>query len=129
LEFFARGLSAFARAPVVGSGTASLIDPASGLATAHSVYLSVLGKFGLIGGLAFAAFIFGPIIVSFSRRAAAVGDRLLAALCVLPLTAMYLAYDFFQFLEFQFVVYAIAYAAVLPLGRSPHQMKNSAKSQ
>jgi hypothetical protein len=111
MAFAARGMAAFARSPILGSGTIALIDPDSGFATAHDVYLSVLGKFGIIGAGVYAAFIFSPVIVN-GRNGKAIGDRTLAALCVLPLAGMYLSYDFFQFLEFQYVIYAIAYAAI-----------------
>ncbi len=112
VAFAERGLTAFFRAPVFGSGTLALIDPGSGFSTAHDVYLTILGKFGIIGAIAYGAFIFFPVLIS-GNEARTIGDRTLAALCVLPLAAMYLSYDFFQFLEFQYVIYSIAYAAIL----------------
>lgn len=110
-SFFARGLAAFARSPIFGSGTLALIDPDSGIATAHDLYISVLGKFGVLGAGAYAAFIFVPL--AFGKiRPNTIGDRTLAALCILPLAGMYLSYDFFEFLEFQYIIFSIAYAAV-----------------
>jgi len=110
MAFFARGIDAFMLAPVFGSGTHALIDPDSGYATAHMLYLTVLGKFGLVGAVAYAAFIFSPLLVRPGKVSRA--NRSLAALCILPMAAMYLGYDYFQFLELQYLVFAIAYAAV-----------------
>lgn len=111
LHLMSRGLTGFANSPILGSGTNALIDPETGISTAHSMYLSVLGKFGLLGAAAYFLFVLWPLGAARSPRTHSL-DQTLVRLCILPIAAMYLTYDFFQFLEFQFVVYGIAYAVL-----------------
>jgi hypothetical protein len=123
LEFIERGWSTFASGPLLGGGASGLEDPESGYATAHTLYLSALGKYGAIGGTLLLVFIFAPLLATFSRRAGDPLSRRFVAGVILPLAAMYLTYDFFMFLEFQFLLFGMVYAVAfrgLRLGPNRH---------
>lgn len=110
LEFLARGWAAFARDPLLGGGASGLEDPDSGLATAHMLYLSAFGRYGLIGGGLLLFFIFAPLFAVLTYRNVDPLSRRLVVGVLLPLAAMYLTYDFYLFLEFQFLLFGIVYA-------------------
>jgi O-antigen ligase len=125
LEFIERGWSAFTSDPLLGGGASALEDPESGYATAHTLYLSALGKYGIIGGTLLLVFIFAPLLAAFSRRTADPLSRRFVAGVILPLAAMYLTYDFFMFLEFQFLLFGMVYAvAFRGIRLAPHHITN-----
>ena len=109
LEFLERGWHAFLQAPMLGAGSSILEDPETGYATAHTLYLSALANYGLIGGSLLLFFVFAPLAVVMQRRADRSSRRFVFAI-LLPLAAMYLTYDFFLVLEFQFLLFAMVYA-------------------
>lgn len=110
LEFIERGWSAFSSHPLLGGSASGLEDPDSGYATAHTLYLSALGKYGILGGALLLVFIFAPLIAMLSRRTMDPLSRRLVLGVLLPLAAMYFTYDFFMFLEFQFLLFGLVYA-------------------
>lgn len=110
LEFIERGWSAFANAPLLGTGAQHLEDPETGYATAHMLYLSAFGKYGMIGGTLLLCYIFAPLVAVFTVRGVDPLSRRLVVSVLLPLAFMYLTYDFFLFLEFQFLLFGIVYA-------------------
>lgn len=112
LEFLARGWSAFASGPLFGGGAAGMEDPETGHATAHMLYLSALGKYGLVGGGLLLCFVFAPLLTVLCFENVDRLSRRFVLAVMLPLAAMYLTYDFFLFLEFQFLLLAIVYAVV-----------------
>lgn len=114
LRFIDRGLAAFGDSPLFGSGPASIVDPVSGIATAHLMYLSLLAKFGIFGAIAYITFIFYPVIQVLIYKNRYLREyRLLVVGLYLPLFFMYLLYDFMYFLEFQYFIFAVGYSVVL----------------
>lgn len=112
LEFLARGWSAFSSGPLLGRGAAGMEDPETGHATAHMLYLSALGKYGVIGGGLLLWFVFAPLLAVLCREDVDPLSRQFVLAVMAPLAAMYLTYDFFLFLEFQFLLLGIVYAVV-----------------
>lgn len=110
LEFIERGWLAFASDPLFGAGAQRLEDPETGYATAHTLYLSAWGKYGILGGTLLLYFAFAPLIAVFMNRNADPLSRRFVMSLLLPLAFMYLTYDFFLFLEFQFLIFGIVYA-------------------
>jgi hypothetical protein len=76
------------------------------------LYLSALGKYGVIGGGLLLWFVFAPLLVVLCIENVDPLSRQFVLAVMVPLAAMYLTYDFFLFLEFQFLLLAIVYAVV-----------------
>ncbi len=114
LPFLERGLDAFMSNPLTGSSTLSLLGPNSGTATAHMVYLTLLAKYGIVGAGIYLIFIFWPIFYAFlNRKKCCEAYMHLIYSLILPLSVIYLSYDFFTFLEFQYFIFAVCYALVI----------------
>lgn len=109
-RFYGRAWGAFVGHPIIGGGSLAILEPDSGIATAHMVYLSLLGKYGLLGALAYLLLIFFPLLYgNLYAGLLAVRFRHLLILMYVPLAIMYMAYDFMAFLEFQYFLFAIGY--------------------
>ena len=111
-HFYETAWRAFSDHVFFGGGTAAVLDVQSGVSTAHMVYLSLLGKYGLFGTAVYLVFIFCPAIYAFvARDRIATRYRNLIVYLFLPLAAMYVSYDFMTYLEFEYFLFAIGYAA------------------
>ena len=114
LHFISKGLDAFVAHPLFGSGVINIIDDETGIATAHLMYLTVLAKFGIVGGFAYFLFIFYPLLdVIFAGRTFLREYRILIFGLYVPLFVMYFLYDFLMFLEFQYLIFAVGYSVAL----------------
>lgn len=108
------GLDAFDGNFIFGSGTESLVSDDNANASAHLVYLSWLAKYGIVGFVCYAFFLFYPLVY-----VCAVGRRLQAKYRYLitatypTLIVMYMAYDYFAILEFQYLVFGLVYSLIL----------------
>jgi hypothetical protein len=113
LRFYETAWRAFSDNVYFGGGTVAVLEPESGVSTAHMVYLSLLGKYGLFGTAIYLVFIFCPLgYAHVARGVMPVRYRNLIFYLLVPLAAMYVSYDFMTFLEFEYFIFAIAYAAV-----------------
>jgi len=113
MHFISMGLDAFMRSPLFGDGPASIVDDATGIATAHLMYLSVLAKFGLFGGFIYFTWVFYPLINVAIRGSEYLREyRLLVTAMYFPLFFMYFLYDFLTFLEFEYFVFSVGYSVV-----------------
>jgi len=128
LEFLSHGWTAFSMDPLFGVGADGLEDLDTGYATAHMLYLSALAKYGILGGSLVVLFVLAPLgWVLLTRCQDPISKRFVASI-VGPLAVMYLTYDFFLFLEFQFLVMGMAYAVALrPILLTPLQVSSQAR--
>jgi hypothetical protein len=114
LDLISNGYEVFLRHPFVGGGTEGILGPDVLNPSAHIVYLSILAKFGLLGFAIYGVFIFYPLAYVLSKgRNLARRYRFLILAIYLPLLVMYLLYDYFSFLEFQYLVFGIVYSIIL----------------
>ena len=114
LRFIRNGVEAFGRSPIFGVGTDGLISSDITIATSHNVYLSWLAKYGIIGFLVYGVFLFYPLIFLYQAgNSLAPKYRYLLAVIFASVSVMYLAFDFFTFFEFQYMVFGIVYSIVL----------------
>lgn len=123
LRFIDKGWQAFIAHPFFGSGPAGIVDEATGIATAHLMYLSIAAKFGLIGAIPYMVFLLYPLgrVMIRPRTLLPEYSTLVIAL-YLPLLMMYLLYDFLYFLEFQYLIFAVGYSVALsPYARRPER--------
>lgn len=112
-HFYTPAWNAFQGNMFFGGGSLALLDKESGVSTAHMVYLSLLGKYGLIGTITYLIFIFCPInYIYFRRGFIKKSYRNLVLFLYLPLAAMYFAYDFMSYLEFQYFIFSVGYVIV-----------------
>lgn len=109
LQFLGVGIDAFADQPLFGAGSSYLIEQGLPEATAHTAYLSWLAKYGLTGFLLYAILMFTPFAVAMGRSNVDKSVRWLLLFSVVPLATLYLGYDFFPFLEFQYLLFGIWY--------------------
>lgn len=113
-NYIQNGLNAFDRNFLFGSGTESLVSGDNANASAHLVYLSWLAKYGIVGFVCYAFFLVYPLVYICT-----VGDRLharyryLITAIYLSLLVMYMAYDYFAILEFQYLVFGVVYSIIL----------------
>ena len=113
-HFYETAWNAFQANLLVGGGSVSVLDLASGASTAHMVYLSLLAKYGLLGAGIYLVFVFCPLIsIYFFWDVTKESYRNLVLLIFIPLAVMYLSYDFLSFLEFEYFFFAIGYAVVV----------------
>ncbi|MFX1671523.1 O-antigen ligase family protein [Paraburkholderia sp. A2WS-5] len=113
-HFYETAWKAFQANVFVGGGSISVLDLASGVATAHMVYLSLLAKYGLLGTGIYLIFVFCPLIsIYVFWNETKESYRNLVLLIFIPLAVMYLSYDFLSFLEFEYFLFAIGYAVVV----------------
>ncbi|RDU96036.1 O-antigen ligase family protein [Trinickia dinghuensis] len=112
-RFYETAWRAFSDNVFFGGGSAAVLEQESGVSTAHMVYLSLLGKYGLFGTAIYLVFIFCPLAYAYLvRHALQERYRNLVVYLFVPLAAMYVSYDFMTFLEFEYFLFAIGYAAV-----------------
>lgn len=114
IDYLANGWRAFADSPLSGSGSQGLLDGRFTVASAHNVYLSWLAKYGILGTLPYLAFLFGPLLIASAGRRQDIALRRLVYRIIIPLSIMYLAYDAFAFLEFQFLIFGLLWVAATP---------------
>lgn len=114
LIFIEKGLDAFAANPILGGGPESIVNDASGKATTHLVYLSLLAKFGLLGSVSYFIFIFFPVFyVAIFKIKFRVEYRVLIYMLYFPFFAIFLFYDFLYFLEFPYFIFAVGYSVII----------------
>ena len=107
LEFIQRGINAFIDNPFFGGGSVALVDPETGRSTAHSVYLSILGRNGFFG---LTLFIIAIAIFSYpllDKRRIVFENRHYVAQFMLMIGISFIPYDtlyFFEPLYFQFAM-------------------------
>ncbi len=113
-NYIQNGLEAFDRNFLFGSGTEGLVSRVNANASAHIVYLSWLAKYGLVGFALYASFLFYPLVYVYMRgRRLRAKYRYLIVAIYSALVVMYLAYDYFAFLEFEYLVFGIVYSIIL----------------
>jgi len=107
LEFFKRGIDAFMASPLWGSGSGALVDPVTHISTAHSVYLSILGRNGILGFLCFVLavlIVLSPVIFESQARQS---QREFVFQLLLMLGIFFIAYDILYFFEPLFFLFAM----------------------
>lgn len=113
-RFYQPAWNAFQENIFFGGGSLALLDKESGVSTAHMVYLTLLGKYGLVGTIFYLVLIFCPVAyVHFRRKFVQRNYRNLVLFLYAPLGVMYLSYDFMAYLEFQYFIFAIGYVIVM----------------
>ncbi|MGN6087570.1 O-antigen ligase family protein [Trinickia sp.] len=113
-RFYQPAWNAFQENIFFGGGSLALLDKESGVSTAHMVYLTLLGKYGLVGTIFYLVLIFCPVAyVHFRRKFVQRNYRNLVLFLYAPLGVMYLSYDFMAYLEFQYFMFAIGYVIVM----------------
>lgn len=111
--YWEHGLDVFLSHPLTGGG-AELLSNDGRISSAHLVYLSLLAKYGVLGFTIYATFLCYPVLyVMRNRRRMEKKYVYLVTAIYLALFVMYLGYDFFQFLEFQYLIFGIVYSIVL----------------
>lgn len=114
MHFYIRGWSAFMEGPFFGSGTVSILDDATGFATAHNVYLSILAKYGVAGFVLYMMLVFFPVLMLIMKWYVIDGRYKLFIISVYSAYfIMYISYDFLNFLEFQYYIFGMAVAAMV----------------
>jgi O-antigen ligase len=113
-RYIENGIQAFWQSPLLGVSSAGLLNEEIKNPSTHIVYLSLLSKYGIIGFLGYLPFLFYPLYyVIFSKREIEEKYKYLILTTYLSLLVMYLGYDFFQILEFQYLVFGVIYSIVL----------------
>lgn len=114
IRFISVGIEAFEANPLFGSGPSSIVDEATGIATAHLMYLSILAKFGVVGAVPYFVFVFFPLWKVLARSRLYLKEYRALVVCLyIPMCFMYFLYDFLYFLEFQYLIFAVGYSVVL----------------
>ncbi|WP_253912963.1 O-antigen ligase family protein [Ralstonia pickettii] len=111
-SFFERGLNGFLSNPIFGGGSEAIVDPESGLSTAHSVYLSVLGRNGLFGMLCFflaMIIIIKPVMVVGRRDMA---TRHFVVQMFLLVAISFVAYDTLYYFEPLYILFAMMFVCM-----------------
>lgn len=110
------GVEAWQRAPLIGMGSDGLLELQQKYwftmnSSAHMVYLTWLAKYGLVGFLCYLAFLVLPLIhVVRHWSSLEQKGRFLILGTMLPLMVMYIAYDYFEALEFQYIMFGLVYS-------------------
>jgi hypothetical protein len=113
-RYIENGIQAFWENPLLGVSSAGLLNEAIKNSSTHIVYLSLLAKYGIIGFLCYLPFLLYPLFYTiFSGRGIVEKYRFLVLSTYLSLLTMYFGYDFFQILEFQYLVFGVMYSIVL----------------
>ena len=112
-HYIANGVSAFVRNPLFGVGSKGLVTDEIPIPSAHLVYLSLLAKYGVIGFAVYALFIFYPLFYVYRERRLENAYRYLIVCIYSAILVMYLAYDFFAFLEFQYLMFGMVYSIII----------------
>lgn len=111
-SFFERGLNGFLNNPIFGGGSESLVDPESGMSTAHSVYLSVLGRNGLFGVLCFllaTVIIMKPIMAGGRRN---IATKHFVVQMFLLVAISFVSYDTLYYFEPLYVLFAMMFVCM-----------------
>jgi hypothetical protein len=124
-RFLEVGLAAIEQDPVFGTGSASLLRQELPHPTAHNVYVSWLARFGVMGGALYFTFLFVPLTFVLVRNVVPAGQRWLVIFTALPLLVMYVSYDFFPFLEYQYLLFGLWYTILLRQTIMPPSPSNS----
>jgi hypothetical protein len=113
LEYIRNGLDVFFNNPIMGGGS-DLLGQGDLNPSAHLVYLSILAKYGLIGFTIYAIFLLYPIF-HVARHKDTLSKKYVYLIVTVYSTIfiMYLFYDFFHFLEFQYLMFGFVYSIVL----------------
>jgi O-antigen ligase len=112
-DYWQNGINVFFSNPIIGGGTQKLSND-DFISSAHLVYLSLLAKYGILGFLLYFTFLVYPIYYAIGNRKLL--DKKYVFLIVAiysSILLMYTTYDFFQFLEFQYLIFGIVYAIII----------------
>ena len=112
-DYWQNGIRVFFKNPIIGGGTQKLSND-DFISSAHLVYLSLLAKYGILGFLLYFTFLVYPIYFAIGNRKLL--DKkyvFLIAAIYSSILLMYTTYDFFQFLEFQYLIFGIIYAIII----------------
>ena len=113
-RYIENGIGAFWENPILGVSSAGLLNEEIRNPSTHIVYLSLLAKYGIIGFLCYLPFLFYPLYyVIFANRKIEEKYKYLIMTTYLSLLIMYLGYDYFQILEFQYLVFGVMYSIAL----------------
>lgn len=114
VEYIERGLSVFRASPIWGGGSASLLTKDVRWSSAHVSYVTLLARYGILGALAYLAFLLVPIAVVW-RRPRQTADRFLVTVPTAALMVVYLSYDILLFFEIQYLLFGVAWAIAFNL--------------
>ncbi|MFI5075697.1 MAG: O-antigen ligase family protein [Vicinamibacteria bacterium] len=114
VEYIERGLAAFRASPIWGGGSASLLTKDIRWSSAHVSYLTLLARYGILGALAYLAFLLVPIAVVW-RRPRPTAGRFLVTVPTAALMVVYLSYDILLFFEIQYLLFGVAWAIAFNL--------------
>ena len=108
------GLRTFIANPIFGGGTEGLSQLGGGIQSAHIAALSILAKYGLIGFAIYSIFLLYPLYyVKKNRLQLAEKYNFLITAMYFSILVMYMAYDFFPNLEFQYLMFGLTYSIIL----------------
>lgn len=111
LQHIRQGLAVFRSSPVYGRGSAALLGPHTSWASAHVSYLTLLARYGLIGLVAYLAFLLYPLVTVW-RRPSTEAHRFFVSVVTGTLFVVYLGYDILLFFEIQYLFFGLFYSIV-----------------
>jgi O-antigen ligase len=114
MAYIRRGVAVFRASPIWGGGSASLVTKEVPWSSAHVSYLTLLARYGILGALAYLAFLLVPIAVVWRNRRPP-AHRFLVTVTTGALMVVYLSYDILLFFEIQYLVFGIAWATAFNL--------------
>lgn len=114
MSYISRGVAVFRSSPIWGGGSASLLAPDIKWSTAHVSYLTLLARYGILGTLAYLAFLLLPPAVVW-RQPRPAAHRFLVSVPLAALMVVYLSYDVLLFFEIQYLVFGVAWATAFNL--------------
>jgi hypothetical protein len=112
MEHIRQGLKVFRGHPVVGGGSAALLVQGTGNSSAHVSYLTLLARHGIIGLLAYMAYLLYPLSVVW-LRGASWAHRYFVTVTLGALLIVYLGYDILFFFEVQYLFFGLMYSIAL----------------
>jgi O-antigen ligase len=114
ISYIKRGLGVFLSSPIWGRGSASLLAADVKWSSAHVSYLTLLARYGILGALAYLAFLLVPIAVVW-RRPRPAAHRFIVTVPIAALMVVYLSYDVLLFFEVQYLLFGVAWATAFNL--------------
>ncbi|MEO5823150.1 MAG: O-antigen ligase family protein [Vicinamibacteraceae bacterium] len=114
MTYIKRGLAVFQTSPIWGRGSASLLAPGLQWSSAHVSYLTLLARYGVLGTLAYLAFLLLPVAVVWRQRRP-VAHRFIVSVPIAALMVVYLSYDVLLFFEIQYLLFGVAWATAFNL--------------
>ena len=114
VTYIKHGLEVFRTSPIWGRGSASLLAKDIPWSTAHVSYLTLLARYGILGALAYAAFLLIPLVVVW-RQPRPAAHRFIVSVPLATLMVVYLSYDILLFFEIQYLLFGVAWATAFNL--------------